>query len=102
MVRKLDDCTGGLQDGNASGAPCVRFGLAHALKDGTSEADRGDAPFGRTCDAPAAWTIKRTIKHIAPSTSIGICLRFSLMKPGLPSEFSPGRGSARERQWVEI
>src|SRR6185503_21358667 len=55
IVRKFDVCTGGLQDGNASGAPCVRLGTVHALNDGTSEARSGVAPFGRTCDALASW-----------------------------------------------
>jgi hypothetical protein len=54
-VRKLDDCTGGLHDGNASGAPCVLFGVPHALKDGTSEARSGLAPLGRTCEPLATW-----------------------------------------------
>ena len=51
-VRKFDDCTGGLQDGNASGAPCVLFGVAHALKDGTIEADSGVAPLAARARRP--------------------------------------------------
>ena len=46
-VSVLDDCTGGLHDGNASGAPCVRFGDVHALYAGTSETCSGVAPLGR-------------------------------------------------------
>src|SRR3954468_12219515 len=45
--------TGGAHDGNASGAPCVRFGAVHCLKAGTSEVVIGVAPFGRGCVASA-------------------------------------------------
>src|SRR5690242_2066208 len=38
---------GGAQDGNASGAPCVRFGAAHATLAVTSANRVGVAPLGR-------------------------------------------------------
>ena len=47
MVSDVDDWTGGLHDGNASGGPCVRFGAAHALYAGTIDARSGLAPTGR-------------------------------------------------------
>src|SRR5215207_11737451 len=52
-VTKLDDCTGGLHDGNASGGPCVRFGAVQVLYAGTKATRSGVAPFGRGCVAPA-------------------------------------------------
>src|SRR3954470_6876126 len=54
-VRYVDVCTGGLQDGNASGAPCVLFGVVQALKAGTIETRNGVAPFGRGCVADEIW-----------------------------------------------
>jgi hypothetical protein len=77
IVRKFDVCTGGLQDGNASGAPCVLFGVAHALNDGTSEARSGDAPFGRTCVALATWLT--AMNPIAPMASAKGSAIFLLM-----------------------
>jgi hypothetical protein len=63
-VMAVDDWTGGLHDGNASGGPCVRFGAAHALYAGTSDATIGVAPLGRGCEALASEAI--TIIPIAP------------------------------------
>jgi hypothetical protein len=63
-VMEFDDWTGGLHDGNASGGPCVRFGAAHALYAGTSDATIGVAPFGRGWVALAIEAI--TINPIAP------------------------------------
>jgi len=61
-VTAVDDCTGGLQDGNASGGPCCRFGAAHALNPGTSETFTVAADLGRTWPALAieATTITTT------------------------------------------
>ena len=56
-VSALDDWTGGLHDGNASGGPCVRFGAVHALYAGTIDATIGDAAFGRGCVALATLAI---------------------------------------------
>jgi hypothetical protein len=36
IVTLFDVCTGGLQDGNTSGGPCVRLGVPHAWYDGTN------------------------------------------------------------------
>jgi hypothetical protein len=55
IVKEFDVWTGGLQDGNAKGAPCVLFGAVHCLKAGTVEARSGDAPLGLTCVALATW-----------------------------------------------
>ena len=41
MVSDVEVWTGGLHDGNASGVPCVRFGVAHALYAGTIDARSG-------------------------------------------------------------
>ena len=46
-VKKLELCVGGLQEGNASGGPCVRFGEPHGLYEGTSDTRSGVAPAGR-------------------------------------------------------
>src|SRR6266540_1287083 len=55
-VSAFEVCTGGLQDGNASGAPWVLLPVpVHCLKAGTSEALMGEAPLGRTCVALATW-----------------------------------------------
>jgi hypothetical protein len=54
-VKKLEGETGGLQEGNASGGPWVRFGAVHWLYAGTSGIRIGVAPFGRGCVAPATW-----------------------------------------------
>src|SRR4029079_19170251 len=56
-VRKFEVWTGGLQDGNASGAPCVLFGAVHCLKAGTVETRSGVAPLGRGCVALAIWAM---------------------------------------------
>jgi hypothetical protein len=66
-VMAVDDCTGGLHDGNASGGPCVRFGAAQALYAGTMDAAIGVAPLGRGCAAFAtcATTIVPTIAMTA-------------------------------------
>jgi hypothetical protein len=69
MVRKFDACTGGLQDGNASGAPCVLFGVAHALNAGTIDARIGEAPFGRTCVADENCAVASTVPKAAVSTT---------------------------------
>ena len=69
-VRKLDAWTGGLQDGNASGAPWVLFGVAHALYAGTSEARKGVAPLGRTCDAPASELTSMKPSAETPRTTV--------------------------------
>ena len=47
-VRKSEVGTGGPQEPNESGAPCVLFGAAQGLKAGTSEARKGEAPLART------------------------------------------------------
>src|SRR6266568_7712664 len=80
IVRKFDDCTGGLQDGNASGAPCVRFGVPHALNDGTSEARRGLAPFGRTCEPLATWLTAMSPSAPTASANGSTILRLMDMK----------------------
>src|SRR5436190_22706147 len=67
IVRKFDVCTGGLQDGNARGAPCVLLGAPHALNAGTIDARIGDAPFGRTCDADESWVATSAIPNAAAS-----------------------------------
>src|SRR5687767_7024021 len=64
MVSDVEVWTGGLHDGNASGVPCVRFGVVHWLYAGTSDARSGLAPFGRGCVALAADAI--TIIPSAP------------------------------------
>ena len=66
IVRKLDDCTGGLHDPELSGAPCVRFGLVHWLYAGTRATRIGDAPFGRT--KPASGGVYQAI--MIPITSV--------------------------------
>jgi hypothetical protein len=66
-VNDVELWTGGLHDGNASGVPCVRFGDAHALYAGTTDARSGVAPFGRGCVALAAVAIT-----IIPSAAMAI------------------------------
>jgi hypothetical protein len=58
----VEDCTGGLQDGNASGGPWLRLGAVHALNAGTTVTRNGLAAFGRTWPALAieATTITAT------------------------------------------
>jgi hypothetical protein len=69
IVRKFDAWTGGLQDGNASGAPCVLLGVAHALNAGTIDARSGEAPFGRTCVADESCAVASTVPNAAASTT---------------------------------
>jgi hypothetical protein len=64
-VSDVELWTGGLHDGNASGVPCVRFGVAHALYAGTTDARNGVAPFGRGCVALA--TLASAIIPSAPT-----------------------------------
>jgi hypothetical protein len=47
IVRSLDACTGGLQDGEFRGVPWVELGDVHGTKAGTSAVLNGVAPFGR-------------------------------------------------------
>ena len=50
IVSWVDDLTGGLHDGNASGAPCVKpagDGPVHWLNASSSETRSGEAPLGR-------------------------------------------------------
>src|SRR5256885_674328 len=69
-VRKLDDCTGGLQDGNASGAPWVLLpGAAHCLYAGTSETRSGVAPLGRGWVAPASCANEMTASPAIAETA---------------------------------
>src|SRR2546427_2162391 len=77
IVRKFDVCTGGLQDGNAKGAPCVLFGLRHCLNAGTSETRRGLAPLGRTCEPLATWLT--AMNPSAPTASTNGSTIFLLM-----------------------
>ena len=46
-VSHADSGTGPLQDGNASGGPCVRFGALHGLNATVRGTRIGVAPFGR-------------------------------------------------------
>ena len=48
-VRWVDPGWTGLQEPNASGGPCVRFGEVHGFAAGTSGTRKGDAPLGRGC-----------------------------------------------------
>src|SRR5687767_9880921 len=63
-VTKFELGTGGLQEGNASGGPCVRFVAPHWLNAGTSGTRSGVAPCGRGWLAPAIEVI--TMSPIAP------------------------------------
>ena len=64
MVSDVDDWTGGLHDGNASGGPCVRFGAAHALYAGTSDARSGRCTHGTRVSSAGSSAI--TIIPSAP------------------------------------
>jgi uncharacterized protein len=64
-VKKFEAGAGGLQDGNASGGPCVRFVAVHWLNAGTSGTRIGVAPCGRGWLAPAMEVI--TMSPIAPT-----------------------------------
>jgi hypothetical protein len=81
IVRKLDACAGGAHDGDARGAPCVLFGELHCLNAGTSGTRRGDAPWGRTCDAPASGAVAITPSAARPSSVLGAgnCRRIHLI-----------------------
>jgi hypothetical protein len=65
IVTDCEVATGGLQDGNTSGGPCCRLGVAQACCAGTIDAYSGDAPFGRGWVALAIEAI--TMIPTAPS-----------------------------------
>src|SRR5687767_14027890 len=73
-VTEPDDWTGGLHDGNASGGPCVRFGVVHALYAGTRDTRSGVAPLGRGCVALAMEAT--TIITSAATASAGSTILF--------------------------
>jgi hypothetical protein len=73
-----DAWTGGLQDGNASGGPCVRFGAVHALNAGTSVTRNGLAPFGRTWPALASEATA-SITSAAEAKANGSTIRFLMV-----------------------
>ena len=64
-VSAVDSCTGGLQDGWASGGPCVRFAEVHERYAGTSGVRIGVAPFGRTYWSATFTKVQVTVSPAA-------------------------------------
>src|SRR3954447_7156503 len=79
-VRLEEPGTGGAQDGNASGAPCVRLAAVQALKAGTSEARKGVAPLGRA-NAEAVLTGRGCQSTASRSPLIVLCTKLSDPEP---------------------
>src|SRR5688572_9660225 len=62
-VNDVESWTGGRQEGNARGGPCVRFGAKQPLYEGTSESRRGVAPFGRGYPPVATSTVVSSVSE---------------------------------------
>jgi hypothetical protein len=83
-VMDWDVWTGGLHDGNASGGPCVRLGVVHALYAGTSDTRNGVAPFGRGCVAVAIEATTIIATALRARTSGIPTLLLMVIRPSLP------------------
>ncbi len=64
-VSAVDSCTGGLQDGWASGGPCIRFAEVHGWYAGTSGVRIGPAPAGRTYRSATFTKVQVTVSPAA-------------------------------------
>jgi hypothetical protein len=99
-VTLVEDCTGGLQDGNAKGGPWFRLGAVHALNAGTRVTRNGLAAFGRTWPALAieATTITATaeVAKANGSTILFLMLITPPSKVDVPKLAAMNRTSAHQ------